>query len=236
MTTNEFIEMLRKADPKGEGHLRMSGGVPRYAEAKEGYWDGPYQYIDDDGNFVTSIAGYKVDIHCTDIEDFASDLADRAENQKWEDIEGKFKFELGGYSNTNQRNDRIKGYIERARGSWEQMKGIQKTLYDRSFNEMKENAAKGWSWFQNKLVDTEGGRHHYYSWKIFDENGKDQGSNINQTESIQKSGEWIKTDNNVIPGYYQWIRKGMEDVKPNLPSSEKPSIISRIKGAIKKTR
>lgn len=50
MTTSEFIKMLQDADPSGEAHIRMSGGVPKYAELKEGYWDGPYSYIDSDGN------------------------------------------------------------------------------------------------------------------------------------------------------------------------------------------
>jgi len=229
MTTREFIEMLQKEDPSGEGHLRMSGGVPKFAESKPGYWDGPYQYIDAEGNFVTSINGYKVDIHCVDIEDYAMDLADRDENQKWEDIEGKFKFEFGGYANKNQRDEKIQSYIERAREAWEQMMRIQKTHYDRALSEMIANSEKGWSWFQNKLIDTEGGRHHYYSWKVYNENGKEEGSNVWNTESVQKSGEWIKTDNDVLHGYYQWIRKGMENKKPNLPLPKKIKLHRRIK-------
>src|SRR5205814_1785784 len=140
-----------------------------------------------------------------DIEDYASDLADRDEDQTWEEIEGKFKFELGGYAIESQRNERIRGYLERARASWEEMKGIQKTHYERALAEMSANAEKGWSWFQNKLVDTEGGRHHYYSWKVYNENGKEEGSNIWNTESIQKSGKWKKLDDEIMPGYYHWV-------------------------------
>lgn len=73
MKTKDFIKMLQKADPEGEGYVRLPwGGAPWFAEAKEGYWDGPYQYLEDiDPNkpnlhkkrLVTSTEGYKVDIH-----------------------------------------------------------------------------------------------------------------------------------------------------------------------------
>ena len=72
---------------------------------------------------------------------------------------------------------------------------------------MIENSNKGWTWFQNKMVDSERGMHVYYTWEIFDENGKSQGSNLHMTESVQLSGLWEKLDNNVKPGFYQWILK-----------------------------
>ena len=74
MKTKDFIKMLQEADPSGEAYIRMQGGVPHCAELKEGYWDGPFQYIDDDGNFVTSIKEFKVDIHCIDILKFNPSL------------------------------------------------------------------------------------------------------------------------------------------------------------------
>ncbi len=236
MTTKQFIDMLQKADPKGEGHLRMPGGVPKFAEPKEGYWDGPYQYIDEEGNFVTSISGYKVDIHCVDIEDYASDLADREEYQKWEDVEHHFKFELGGYSNKNQRNEKIQSYIERARSSWEEMRGIQKTMKDRALTEMLSNAEKGWKWFQDKKVDTEGGRHHYYSWKVYDEKGKERGSNVWNTESVQKSGQWEKLDNGVKEGYYQWVKIGQVEVPAEEDKKVRVSIFERARKYITRVR
>lgn len=70
MTTSEFIEILKKADPSGEAHIRMEGGIPLFAELKPGYWDGPYSYIDKDDNYVYTSAGSKVDIYCVDIWDF----------------------------------------------------------------------------------------------------------------------------------------------------------------------
>lgn len=72
---------------------------------------------------------------------------------------------------------------------------------------MKENANKGWTWFQNKKVDTERGMHIFYTWKIYDENGKEKGSNVWMTESVQDSGLWERVDNGVNEGYYQWIYK-----------------------------
>ena len=48
MTTSQFIKMLQEADPSGEAHIRMDGGIPLFAELKPGYWDGPYEYIDEE--------------------------------------------------------------------------------------------------------------------------------------------------------------------------------------------
>jgi hypothetical protein len=78
LKTKNFIKMLQEADPKGEGYIRLpGGGAPYFADAKEGYWDGPYQYLEidetkkhkyDDSVLVTSTKGYKVDIHTMDID------------------------------------------------------------------------------------------------------------------------------------------------------------------------
>ena len=223
MKTKEFIKMLQKEDPTGEGNLRMYGGVPKFVERKPGYWDGPYEYLDEEGNFVTSIAGYKIDIHCVNLEDYASGLADRNDSQKWEEVENKFKFELYDYINTDQRNEKIKGYLERARSSWEETKGINNSSYQRSLDAMRKNAKDGWTWFQNKLVDSVGGSHHYYTWKIYSENGDERGSNLWNTEAIVKSGEWTKNDNGVKEGYYQWIKKEQDKIET------KKSIIDKIK-------
>lgn len=69
--------MLQKADPEGEGHVRLpGGGAPWFASAKDGYWDGPYQYLEEINpdnpknkkRLVFSTEGYKVDIHVLDYE------------------------------------------------------------------------------------------------------------------------------------------------------------------------
>ena len=233
MKTKEFIEMLQKADPEGEGHIRLYGGVPKYAESKAGYWDGPYQYIDNEGNFVTSISGYKVDILCVDLDEFVSNLTDMHDPQNWEDIEKKIKFEFGGYANSGQRGEKEKAILESARSSWEEMLGIEISSFNRSTDEMRKNAQNGWSWFQNKLIDSDNpSMHHYYTWKIFDKDGKTQGSNPWNTEGVQKSGEWKKYDNDVLPGYYQWILEGTEEIKPTFPKLIRPGIFKRIKKSL----
>lgn len=206
ITTKEFIEMLKKADPKGDGFIRLVGGIPIAAEAKEGYWDGPFTYIDDNNNFVTSINGYKVDIHQLDLDDWVSNQVNIHDPNNWENIKSKIKFEFDGYSRSQK--DREDSILSSAKESWETMAKIKRSHFNKSLEEMRLNAKKGWTWFQNKLVDTEGKLHHYYTWKIFDENKISQGgSNVHMTECVQKSGEWEKLDNGVLEGYYQWVYK-----------------------------
>ena len=206
MKTKELIEILKKADPSGECHVRMSGGIPKYAYTLPGYYDGSYQYIDEDNNFVTSTMGTKVDLYTIDIWDYVSDLIDDGED--WESIKSKFKFDMGNMlSNDNNKKYRIDPVLKRAKDASDEIIGIKDKVYNRGFEEMKLNADKGWQWFQNKKVDTEGGNHHHYTWLIFDENDKKQPSNVHNTESIKKSGLWEKVDNGVREGYYQWIFK-----------------------------
>src|SRR6478736_6177195 len=104
MTTAEFIKILQVADPKGTAHIRMEGGIPLFAELKEGYWDGPYSYMDEEGNYVYSTRGSKVDIHCMDIWSFVERNFTHGITT-FDDIEKKFKFELG-YSIESQRKER----------------------------------------------------------------------------------------------------------------------------------
>lgn len=205
MKTKDFIKLLQEADPSGEGHLRMYGGIPAFAEAKEGYWDGSYTYIDEDGNYVTSIEGYKVDIHSIDIDDFVEQHFDEG----WEALKERFKFKLNGYANKSQRDERIDNVLKKAKEAFDEYDEIKTKLYESAKSQMIENARKGWTWFQNKDVDKDErpNMHVYYTWKIFDEKGKEQGSNIHMTESILKSGLWKKEDNNKMSGYYQWIFK-----------------------------
>lgn len=203
MTTSEFIEILKKADPSGEAHIRMEGGIPLFAELKPGYWDGPYSYIDKDDNYVYTSAGSKVDIYCVDIWDFVERNMNR--NTKWEEIEKKFKFELT-YSIKEHRDERANSILKQAKEAYNDIMEIETSSYNRSLEEMIKNAEKGWKWFQNKDVDKNEvpNMHKYYTWKIFDENGKEQGSNIHMTESTQDSGLWDRIESNEMPGYYEW--------------------------------
>jgi hypothetical protein len=210
MKTKDFIKMLQNADPSGEAHVRIDGGIPYYAELKPGYYDGAYSYIDEEGNYVYTTQGDKVDIYQKDIEDFVHDcfnLHDPKRNT-WESIKDKFKFSLG-YSIEAQRKERENVILNEAKEAYDSIKEIEQSSFDRSLEEMKNNAIKGWVWFQNKDVDKDEkpNYHVYYTWKIYDENKKEQGSNVWMTQCVQKSGFWEKLDNNVKPGYYEWVCK-----------------------------
>jgi hypothetical protein len=209
MKTSEFIKMLQDADPTGEAHIRMNGGVPRFAEPKAGYWDGPYSYIDEDGNWNYSTEGTKVDIHCTDIYDFVDDMVDSYRIPEWEKVASKFKFSLG-YSITEQRKQREDSILRQAREAYDDAVERSKRFEEEGKARALENAGKGWTWFQNKLVDDptiKPNIHHFYTWKVYDEKGKDQGSNLYNVESVYKSGLFERLDNEVMKGYYQWIKK-----------------------------
>lgn len=70
MKTKELIKLLQEEDPSGEGHVRFRGyGVPCSCSAVPGYYDGSYDYIEN-GRFVISKKGYKVDVYTKDLEDF----------------------------------------------------------------------------------------------------------------------------------------------------------------------
>lgn len=206
MTTKEFIKLLQDADPSGEAHVRMSGGIPVYAELKPGYWDGPYAYIDKDGNYIYSSKGNKVDISCQDISDYVEHHFDIHDSNNWEDIKNKFKFELT-YSIPEQRKEREDRIIAQAKEAWDMEYEIHNKFFEENKKRSIERSTKGWLWFQNKLVDTESGLHHYYTWIVYDEHGKDQGSNLHNVEAVYKSGLFEKLDNNKKPGYYEWVLK-----------------------------
>jgi hypothetical protein len=206
MKTKEFIKMLQEADPSGEAHIRMEGGIPRFAELKPGYWDGPYSYLDEDGNWVYSTEGNKVDIHCLDRYDYVSDMFSTYRIPTWEDVLSKFKFSLG-YSDSSEREENS---LLDAKESYEHSLEMHKRFRSEGEERALARSEKGWTWFQNKLVDDstiKPNTHHYYTWVVMDENGKDQGSNLHNVEAVYKSGLFERLDDVVKEGYYQWIKK-----------------------------
>jgi len=209
MTTKEFIKMLQDADPTGESHIRMEGGIPMYVERKPGYWDGPYSYFDEGGNWVYSTEGSKVDISCVDRYDYVSDMFSTYHIPTWEEVLSKFKFSLG-YSIESQRKEREESSLKDAKEAYEHSVEMHKKYKSEGEERALARSEKGWTWFQNKLVDDTSLRpnmHHYYTWIALDENGKDQGSNLHNVEAVYKSGLFEKHDNGVKKGYYQWIKK-----------------------------
>lgn len=116
--------MLQEADPTGESHIRMDGGIPAFAEKKQGYWDGPYSYIDDDGCYVYSSLDDKVDIYCTSIWDFVE--INTGLDTKWEDIEKKFKFKLSNYVNVTQQDEKKNKILEKAKKAFNEVIELDK--------------------------------------------------------------------------------------------------------------
>ncbi len=106
MKTKDFIEMLQREDPSGECHIRMEGGIPQFAIRNPGYWDGSYSYIDEEGNYVTSESGSKIDIYCMDIDLFVENQVQKGLNL--DQIKSKFKFDF-----TSLYEDRNKNKAEK---------------------------------------------------------------------------------------------------------------------------
>ena len=108
MKTKDFIKMLQKEDPTGEGYIRLpDGGAPWFAESKPGYWDGSYQYLekmnkDDVFNankrLVISTKGYKVDIHTLKIDSIVWE-----ENGDMKKIRNRIKLDTE-YHNEDERS------------------------------------------------------------------------------------------------------------------------------------
>lgn len=200
MKTKDFIAMLQKEDPSGEGHIRMDGGIPFYAEAKDGYWDGPYKYIDEDNNFVTSTKGYKVDISCIDVEDYVERLFNLHDKDNLEKIKSKFKFELS-YSSNQDRIDRVHKEIKEYH---ELLTQIESQFLVESLAKAIERYDSGWQFFQEKESKLT-----YHRWFIIEPDGKDNSGSSSQhdTNGIIHSTLFEKLDNNVREGYYQWVKK-----------------------------
>jgi len=123
----------------------------------------------------------------------------------WEEVKKHIKVEYTYLDN----GDRERQFMEHAKEECDQYKEMRESLYEKGHSDMKENAKKGWRWFQNKDVDKneKPNLHKYYTWKIYDEKKKERMSSVYNTESIMKSGDWEKVDNKKKKGYYEWIFK-----------------------------
>jgi hypothetical protein len=210
MKTKDFIKMLQEADPSGEMHIRMSDGIPFAAEPKPGYWDGPYSYIDDEKNWVYSTEGGKVDIHCMEIYDFVDNMFGSGSYNlpTWEEVSSKFRFELN-YSN-GKNEEKIEYILKEAKETYNEKIEWRQKLKSDGIERARTQVKSGWTWFQNKLADDDSIRpniHRYYTWKIYDGEGKEECSNLHNVEAILHSGLFEKHDNGVLEGHYQWILK-----------------------------
>lgn len=74
MKTKKLIKLLQENDPTGETHVRINGEPLIHLELKEGYWDGPYNYLErgEDGEivWVQSTKNNKIDFYTMDMFDF----------------------------------------------------------------------------------------------------------------------------------------------------------------------
>jgi hypothetical protein len=120
MKTKDFIKMLQEADPTGEGCIRLSDGIPWVAIPKEGYWDGPYAYIDDNGDYVQSTYGYKIDVWGMDVGDYVETHFDYDEPNNWEKIKSKIKSNTT-YLNQDSRDSRHNRLLEQAKKNYDEL-------------------------------------------------------------------------------------------------------------------
>lgn len=74
MKTKEFIELLKKEDPTGEGYIRVSEGAIIGVDKKAGYWDGKYKWYDSKSRELhISSENYKIDVLTIDVDDIIWD-------------------------------------------------------------------------------------------------------------------------------------------------------------------
>lgn len=69
MKSKDIIKLLQKEDPTGETHVRFGRGELLGFERKPGYYDGAYTYKNEDGKFVITEKGEKIDAHFEDLDD-----------------------------------------------------------------------------------------------------------------------------------------------------------------------
>lgn len=229
MTTSEFIKMLQEADPEGTAHVRMEGGVPYYAEHKPGYYDGPYAYIDKDGNYVQTSQGSKVDLYCKSSTEYVwdneMDWNSFQEDPEiaWERLKTKFKFDYGNYAVESQRNDRVESFFKNLRTEFDEYIAYSAKSNNKYLDEVIGNYNKGWRFFQKKDHKMK-----FYDWKILTPSGKNDGANWATTGPILLSEKFKMIDHG---DYLEWVLKTDEKaVERKIPKE-----LIAVKGVEKKS-
>jgi len=202
MKTKEFIEILQKADPSGEAHIRMpDGGIPYYAELKPGYWDGPYSYLDENGKWIYTIEGNKVDVWQRDKYDFVWEIVEDTnpwiitKEEAWELVKSKFDVRMGGYAIESQRNDRVDGFFKGVKEPFEDAWEHHRPHWDVWLEKDIEKVKKGYRFFQRE----ESLRINEFI--IMNDKGKfEVGTNYGTSRPIYDSGKFIRSDK-PISGY-----------------------------------
>lgn len=199
MKTKELIRLLQEADPTGEAHVRMSGGIPTSVQHLPGYYDGSYSYFDEEGRYVISKEGSKVDIYTTDIDDFIWDLVDF--DTTWEEVKAKIVLKIGD-PNIDWIKERHDSIYKNAMQQFADAQELDIKYLNESTELAVKRAKEGWQFYQNKKVDTEG-MYTYYMWKIYSPDGKTESSSVHDTQGIIKSGLFRKVDCD-LADYYKW--------------------------------
>ena len=182
MTTTKLIELLKEADPDGTAHVRIPGGTIFNVELKEGYWDGPYSYVED-GKFIISTKEFKVDIIPHDYDDWIYD-----HEGKFDDIKIEFTYLDGG--------KREQEYRDKFREISEEYGRVMKQLNQESLETLLALLKKGAKIYQKK-----GSKIGNYS-DIYVHSGilkPDEHLTIGQFKVLTKSGYFKPVDKrNVI--------------------------------------
>lgn len=207
MTTAEFIKILQREDPSGTAHIRMSGGIPMGAELKAGYWDGAYSYINEDGKFVNTTKGDKVDIWCVESDDFVWDNKmgycpyKNNKEESWEKLKTLFVLDYT-YAYESQRKEKEDNFFKNIRKNFEECVEYKLASSKKYTEEVVKKAKDGWKFFQKKVNE----KYNWYNWKIVDENGKTEpyGTNLATSKPILLSGKFVSQDRG---DYLEWILK-----------------------------
>ena len=129
MKTKEFIKLLQREDPTGESYIRINGDPIWLLEGKEGYWDGPYNYLEKDKDrnmiWVESTKGSKVDVRTIDLFDFAE-----RHKGNWEEMKKHIRFEYTYLNN----DDRINQFLKDAKQECDEYNSIMESIRKRKIN------------------------------------------------------------------------------------------------------
>jgi hypothetical protein len=183
MTTAELIRELQKEDPEGTCHVRTSdGGAVFCCEGKQGYWDGPYSYIDKDELVITD-KNDKVDIHSMTYETWIWDH---------DGDYSKIRVEVHG--------DKKKRYLDQFEEISKDARRSAKQSSEEFFYEVLTKIKEGWAIVQP--LNSEIG-HYHVMWFIldpsFDFKTTDTKLNQGQCDIVLNSGFFvpIKTEKNI---------------------------------------
>jgi hypothetical protein len=125
MTTSELINLLKEIDPDGTAHIRLPSGTPYHIELKDGILGVPYTYLDENGKFVLSTQGKKIEISTIDVRSFVE--KNYNDGLTWEELEKLFSFELT-YRNQNEIDARVNTVLSHAKDIFDIIKRSRETV------------------------------------------------------------------------------------------------------------